>query len=279
MRTKRLPLILSVCLAAGAAHGAPEKWVIVTGSVCNLRSGPESSSEKIGALPRFTPLKIRGKEKNDYTPVETKAGEKGWAHASVLGTDDYACAAKRDLDLRFGPDPKEAVKLKYQPGQVDYPFRVLDRKGDFAEVVDFEKDTGWVACSSLSTKPSCVVKAKEAVGRAGPDAKYGVVIRPARGVVFEILKREGEWVQVKHVDGNTGWISRKSLWGAVGASEEAASAPEKTSTEKPAAAKPAKKAKAERAKKAAKSKPASSPAVLKHKSALKRSAESIGGSY
>ena len=84
--------------------------------------------------------------------------------------------------------------------------------------VDFEGSTGWVQKNTINTTQHVVVRANKGTDntinvRSEPSRKAGVVAQAKYGVVFKKLAKKGDWVQVEHGEGVTGWIESSLLWG------------------------------------------------------------------
>ncbi|MBI2877325.1 MAG: SH3 domain-containing protein [Candidatus Tectomicrobia bacterium] len=94
-----------------------------------------------------------------------------------------------------------------------YPLQVLSRNGRWYQVKDFEGDVGWIHRELTSKIPAVVVSARSANIRSGPGSRYQVRFVAERGSTFKILKKAGEWIRVRHADGDRGWVHRKLLWG------------------------------------------------------------------
>jgi len=116
----------------------------------------------------------------------------------------------------------EAVNMRAEPslrGEVlwqlgtGYPLKVLERKGSWLRVADFENDKGWVARRFTSTTPHTVVKSPRANLRAGPGTGYRVLRSAEYGEVFRVLAKRESWVRVQADDSTKGWIARRLLWG------------------------------------------------------------------
>ncbi len=126
------------------------------------------------------------------------------------------CAAKMvavagsKLNMRSGPSDSTEVQWVLGKG---FPLQVLDRQGKWLKVRDFEGTVGWVYGPLTSATPHVVVKTKIVNIRSGPGTKYKIVGQAKYGVVFQVVKRTKNWVQVRHESGKSGWISRNLLWG------------------------------------------------------------------
>jgi len=112
-------------------------------------------------------------------------------------------------NLRNGAGTKHKVLWQVEKF---HPFLVIKKNKDWYEVKDFEGDTAWVHKSLLakietviSTKAKCNV-------RSEPDKKSRVVLRVEKGVPFKVLKHKGNWIRIKHADGETGWIYKTLIW-------------------------------------------------------------------
>ena len=119
------------------------------------------------------------------------------------------------VNLRKGPGKNYSVKWEYSSG---FPVEVIERKGDWLKVKDFENDTGWMHKSLLISSPQTIVKANrnkdEKINiRNGPGSGNKIVGMAYYGVVFRILGHQTGWVKVRHESGLTGWISSNLLWG------------------------------------------------------------------
>lgn len=95
-----------------------------------------------------------------------------------------------------------------------HPFLVINRKKDWCEVKDFEGDTAWIH-EKLLGKTDTVISIKSNCNvRSTPDTSSdeNIIFRVERGVPFKVLGRKGDWVNIKHVDGEAGWIHEKLVW-------------------------------------------------------------------
>lgn len=117
-----------------------------------------------------------------------------------------------NIRIRSGPGTNYSVLYEVFAG---YPVKVVREKGRWARIVDFEGDKGWVYGPLLSNLRMVIVSKKGGTIniRSGPGSKYKVKGQAEYGVVFRLLKKQGDWVNVKHHNGLTGWIHRKLLWG------------------------------------------------------------------
>lgn len=131
------------------------------------------------------------------------------AHAEML-------SIKGDkVNLRSGPGRKYSVKWEYGSG---FPVSVINKKGNWVKVKDFENDTGWIHKSLLRKTPQMIVKANRNAEktiniRHNPGTKNKIVGKAHYGVVFKTLQKKSGWIKVKHESGLVGWIKSSLLWG------------------------------------------------------------------
>lgn len=134
----------------------------------------------------------------------------------LLGVTGMSAAAslvsvKADgVNMRAGPSMKSEVLWELGAG---YPLKVLGRKGNWVQVVDFENDRGWVSRRYVSTARHAIVKSPRANLRAGPGRNHRIVGRAEYGDVFRVLGSRAGWVRVQGEDASRGWIAGPLLWG------------------------------------------------------------------
>src|SRR5690606_24062335 len=117
----------------------------------------------------------------------------------------------REANMRSGPGSQHAVQWSLSRG---YPLQVMARRGEWVQVRDFEKDTGWVHRSLTGKSKPMAVKAKVANMRAAPRTNARVAGKLQHGDMVRTLERRGDWVRVRQENGKTGWVARRLLWGA-----------------------------------------------------------------
>ena len=81
------------------------------------------------------------------------------------------------------------------------------------ELVDFERDTGWVHRSLTGKATHKVVRASVANLRAQPRTGGKLLGKIERGEIVQRLARRGDWVQVQREGGQRGWVASRLLWG------------------------------------------------------------------
>ena len=93
-----------------------------------------------------------------------------------------------------------------------HPLLIIEKKGVWYKIKDFEGDMAWVHSSLLgkingviTTKAKCNVRSK-------PNKGGKILFTVERGVPFKVLKRNGNWIRIKHADGEIGWIYNSLVW-------------------------------------------------------------------
>ena len=130
-------------------------------------------------------------------------------YSSTAFAATYVSIKKDGVNIRSGPGTKKEILWEVFK---DFPLQVLKKKGKWTQTVDFEGDKGWVYSQLLSNKKTVIVRVKTANMRFGPGKNYEILATVKYGVVFKVLKTEGDWVKVSHVDGTDGWLFKSLLW-------------------------------------------------------------------
>lgn len=113
--------------------------------------------------------------------------------------------------------PEQTSKGSWEFGN-GYPVEIIKKQGGWFLVKDFENESGWIHQSRLKKGKQAIVKANKKEDKTcnlhrGPSENDQVVGTAYYGVVFSVLEKKGNWVQVRHESGVTGWIASKNLWG------------------------------------------------------------------
>jgi SH3-like domain-containing protein len=97
----------------------------------------------------------------------------------------------------------------------NFPVKILKKYGSWYQIEDFEGDKGWIYGKTLSSKiDACIVKNnKYANIRAKSNTKSKIVYKADFGVAFQVTKKNGDCLKIKHANGKTGWIHKSLVWG------------------------------------------------------------------
>ena len=117
---------------------------------------------------------------------------------------------KDNVNVRSGPGTEFPVAMELFQG---YPLKVLDKKGDWLKIIDFENDKGWIFSTLVVPGKTVIVNGKKSINmRSKPNTSASIVASVDRGVVLTKVSSQGKWVKVKHSQGTVGWIYSPLLW-------------------------------------------------------------------
>jgi SH3-like domain-containing protein len=95
-----------------------------------------------------------------------------------------------------------------------YPFEVLVKLEQWTKVRDVNGEVAWVENKSLADKPAALVTVPVADVHAEPNAQSPLVFEAYKQVLLDVLEPpSGEWVKVRHRDGQQGYIRVAQVWG------------------------------------------------------------------
>lgn len=129
--------------------------------------------------------------------------------AATNAAAEFGSVKKDGVNIRSAPNTKAEILWEVFK---DFPLEILQRQGKWAKIKDFEGDTGWIYAPLLSKNKTVIVKAKSINMRVGAGKNYEILATVKYGVVFDLVKQEGDWAQMKHEDGTTGWIHSSLIW-------------------------------------------------------------------
>ena len=112
-------------------------------------------------------------------------------------------------NIRSGPGTEYDVLLQVEQY---HPFTIIEKKGDWYKIKDFENDVAWLN-KSLLGKIEGVITIKDKCNiRSKPDTKSQVLFTVEKGVPFKVLERKENWINIEHADGDVGWIYKTLVW-------------------------------------------------------------------
>jgi SH3-like domain-containing protein len=122
---------------------------------------------------------------------------------------EYVSVKKDGVNIRSGPSTKS--KVIWQVFE-SFPLEVIKREGKWANVVDFEGDKGWIYETLITDEKTVIVNVETANMRSGSSKDDPIVATVKKGVVFEPLEMNGNWMKVRYKDEITGWMHNSLLW-------------------------------------------------------------------
>jgi SH3-like domain-containing protein len=96
-----------------------------------------------------------------------------------------------------------------------YPFEVLVKLDQWTKVRDANGEVAWIENAALGNRATVLVTVPLADVRAEPNAQSALVFEAYKQVILEIVEpAAGEWIKVRHRDGQVGFIRVAHVWGA-----------------------------------------------------------------
>lgn len=136
--------------------------------------------------------------------------------AALIGLSGTAWArrmcVKTDIaNIRSGPGTQYEVLWraeKYTPIETIQ----TDKSGKWYYFKDFEGTKAWIYKDIVADIDTVITNRGPCNIRSGPGTNYDVVFQAEKGVPFKVLERKGDWLHIRHADGDTGWIYKILVW-------------------------------------------------------------------
>ncbi len=93
-----------------------------------------------------------------------------------------------------------------------HPIKKIKGQNSWYYFQDFEGDRGWINKRIVKKIESVITIKKTCNVRSGPGKKFKVLFTVEKGIPFKVLKREGNWINIEHSDGDKGWIYKTLVW-------------------------------------------------------------------
>jgi len=129
--------------------------------------------------------------------------------AAVAWCQERYAVSVSIANIRKGP--AESYDILWQVEKY-YPVQVMEKQGDWYKFKDYEGDQGWIHNSLLDQTDTVIVKKEECNVRQGPGTNFPVAFRAQNGVPFRVINVKGDWVHIRHADGDDGWIYKPLIW-------------------------------------------------------------------
>lgn len=134
--------------------------------------------------------------------------------ASAAGAAEYRALGDTPAVLYDAPSTR-ADRLFVASRQ--YPFEVLVKLDHWTKVRDANGEVAWVENKALGERQTVIVTVPLADVRAAPGKDSPLVFEAYKQVILEVVEpAAGEWVKVRHRDGQSGFIRIAHVWGAGG---------------------------------------------------------------
>ena len=135
-------LVLWSMVTAGAALA---ERMAIAASVANIRSGPGTNHEVLWKVEKYHPIMVERKA-GDWYGFSDYEGDKGWVHKSLVGNIPTTITVKEKCNVRSGPGQDNPVIFTVGSG---IPFKIVDEKGNWCQIVHADGDRGWIHKSLL----------------------------------------------------------------------------------------------------------------------------------
>ncbi|MBU0988059.1 MAG: SH3 domain-containing protein [Proteobacteria bacterium] len=112
-------------------------------------------------------------------------------------------------NIRSGPGSNYDILWKI--GQY-HPLAVLKASGNWFHFRDFEGDEGWIHKSLVGTISTVITVADNCNIRSGPGTGFEIRFSVEKGIPFKVIEHRGEWIHIRHADGDQGWIHKSLVW-------------------------------------------------------------------
>jgi SH3-like domain-containing protein len=132
--------------------------------------------------------------------------------ASPAAGAEYRALGERPAILYDAPSTR-ADRLFVASRQ--YPFEVLVKLDQWTKVRDANGEVAWVENAAFGPRATVLVTVPLADVRAAPNLQSPLVFEAYKHVILEVVEpAAGEWIKVRHRDGQQGFIRVAHIWGA-----------------------------------------------------------------
>jgi SH3-like domain-containing protein len=137
---KSIPIFLAIILVIAGADNLQAERMSVKTDIANVRTGPDTSDTVIWQVEQYHPLNVLQKQGSWYL-FEDFEGDRGWIHSSLIADIKTVIVKNDNCNVRSGPGTENDIQFTVDKG---VPFKVLEEKGDWLQVVHADGDKGWI---------------------------------------------------------------------------------------------------------------------------------------
>ena len=129
--------------------------------------------------------------------------------ADAAAASERMAVASEIANIRSGPGTDSKVLWQVERY---YPLLVIEKKNPWYRFKDYDGHQGWIHKSLVNKTATVMVRVRRANLRSGPGTQNAIVFDAEKGTPFKVIKRKGDWFNVQHADGDSGWIFRSLVW-------------------------------------------------------------------
>lgn len=203
---------MALIFLIGVPLASAEIVLVKANKWLSLRAKPDTGSERLQRLQTFEPVKVLSR-RGDWAQVEATSDRRGWVLSEYLADTSFVSVDIDQLNVRTGPGTDHPIKMKV--GR-NYPLYVINESEGWLHVMDFDGDRGWISSNLGSFDNYVITQLPKSNIRDGRGTENAIKFTAERGVVLRVLKEEDGWLNVRHADGDEGWISAKIVFGWYG---------------------------------------------------------------
>lgn len=127
---------------------------------------------------------------------------------TVFSTQRLSVSVKI-ANMRSGPGEEHPEMWQVEKY---HPLVVVEKKGSWYKVKDFEGDMAWIYSSLLDDTQSVITVKDECNVRSKPAMDGQVLFKVEKGIPFKVLEKKDNWIKIKHADNDIGWIYNTLVW-------------------------------------------------------------------
>lgn len=132
--------------------------------------------------------------------------------ATPAAAVEYRSIAERPAVLYDAPSARADRLFIATRG---YPFEVLVKLEQWTKVRDVHGEVAWVENKALAERAAVLVNVPVADVHSEPKPESPVVFEAYKQVLLDVVEpASGDWLKVRHRDGQVGYIRVAHVWGA-----------------------------------------------------------------
>lgn len=134
----------------------------------------------------------------------------GVGEVTKLPIPRYVSLRSDEINVRRGPGLNYRLDWVYR--RAGLPVKVIGEFGDWRQILDSDRSSGWVFHALLTGRRTVLVADKMVTLRAGPAEDDAVRARAEEGVVADLRQCQRDWCEIGAGD-HAGWVPKTVLWG------------------------------------------------------------------